>query len=496
MVSATEPPVDDPLWLAKPAPPIIPVHASVNDPDVRARLEWLGRTTAKASPLGLALYHTRQSDTPFYSNRFLRYVNKKIMAAVARPGGRLMIFAPPRHGKSELASHYTPPWYLGNYPSHRATIVSYAAEFARQWGGLTRDVFTELGPALWGMTVRGQGGTQRWNVAGHSGLMRSVGWGGPLTGMGINLGLLDDPIKGDEQAHSELQRANLFRWWQSTFLTRMEPNASVILLMTRWHESDLAGMILEEDRENRWEVISVPAICEEPDDPLGREIGEALWPERYDEDALSEIRSDIGEYVWGALYQQRPAPLTDGIFDITKIARITRDKVPSSVRRWHRYWDLAISEKESASFTASVRVGVDHENNVYVTDGYAQHIDGPKQFRLIKTVSRVEAADTTVYIESALHGTFVWQQLIRDPDMRGIALQPVRVDKDKVTRALVIAGLNQASKLYVVDGPWVREFFSQLSAFTAEMSQRHDDYVDALSGGHTAAVRLRGASVW
>ena len=495
MVTAA-PEVIEPLWLEEPAPDIEVVDRSVNDPEIRAKLDWLGRETAKSSPLGLAVYHTRRSDKPFYANGFLRHVNKKIIETAKKRDGRLMLFAPPRHGKSELSSHYTPPWYLSQNPSHRVTIVSYAAEFARQWGGLTRDVFAELGPDLWGMTVRGQGGSQRWGIAGRSGKMRSVGWGGPLTGMGIDLGLLDDPIKGDEQAHSELQRENLYRWWQSTYMTRMEPDASIILLMTRWHENDLAGMILEDDISGAWDVLSIPAICEDLDDPLGRDIGDALWPERYDVESLEEIRSRVGEYVWGALYQQRPAPLEDGIFDISKIARITADRVPSTVRRWHRYWDLAISEKQSASFTASVRVGVDHENNVYVSDGYAQHIDGPKQVGLIKTVSRLEAQDTTGYIESALHGTFVWQQLIRDPEMRGVALQSVRVDKDKITRALVVAGLNQASKVYVIDGPWVREFFSQLAAFNAEMSQRHDDYVDALSGAHTAAVRRKGATVW
>ena len=145
--------------------------------------------------------------------------------------------------------------------------------------------------------------------------MVCAGVGGPITGRGADLLIIDDPVKSAEEADSETYRNRAWDWYRATAYTRLEPEGALLLIMTRWHEDDLAGRILanQVDETVPWEVISLPALAD-GEDALGREAGQALWPERYDERALAEIRAQLGSYHFTALYQQRPAPPEGALF--------------------------------------------------------------------------------------------------------------------------------------------------------------------------------------
>jgi len=231
---------------------------------------------------------------------------------------RLIVEMPPRHGKSELLGRYLPPWWLGTYPNHRVLYASYEARQARHYGRLARDVFDEWGPVVFGLCVgTGSAAADMWSVAGCEGGMFTAGAGGPLTGKGADLLIVDDPVKNAEQALSETYRRRTWDWFQSTALTRLEPGGAAIVNMTRWHHDDLVGRLKQEETAHRWRTLHFPAICIAPDE-LGRQPGDALWPQRFplhdciDEHGalrlgLESIRAEKPTSWWQALYQQQPS---------------------------------------------------------------------------------------------------------------------------------------------------------------------------------------------
>lgn len=217
---------------------------------------------------------------------------------------RLIIEMPPRHGKSELVSHYFPPWYLGSFPDRKVILCSYGDDLASDFGLAARRVIEEFGPEYFGLSVDASRASRNdWRIAVHGGGMVSAGVGGPITGKGANLLIVDDYCKNSEEAISESWRRKTLAWWSSTAYTRLEPVAACVVMATRWHKDDLIGELLR--GEEQWTHIRLPALAED-NDPLGRQPGEALWPSRWPVEALEDRRRMLGPAWWQALYQQRP----------------------------------------------------------------------------------------------------------------------------------------------------------------------------------------------
>ncbi len=213
---------------------------------------------------------------------------------------------PPRHGKSYLTSHFFPAWFLGICPQLRVALTSYEADFAASWGRKARSVLEEFGPTLFGVRPDQKLSSGiRWDLEGHPGGLVTAGVGGPLTGRGADLLIVDDPIKNAEEAFSATLRQKIFDWWLSTAFTRLEPGGRAVVIQTRWHRDDLAGRLLA-DPEGGWQHLNLPAVAEEHDQ-LGRSPGEALWPQRWPLEALERIRRSQDVYWWNSLYQQRPS---------------------------------------------------------------------------------------------------------------------------------------------------------------------------------------------
>ena len=238
----------------------------------------------------------------------LRHIGNRIARAVARGNGRLIVNCPPRHGKSELISHWTPVWFLDNLPQERVILCSYGDALAGDFGRTARNEF-ESNPCCRARLRADSTAAQRWNTPQGGGMI-TAGVGGPIAGKGFTLGILDDVFKNWQEAHSPQTKELVWEWFHSTFLTRAEPGATIVIAMTRWCEDDLVGRLLVEN-PRQWEVIRLPALAEEGD-ILGRKVGEALLPARYDADALAAIRRDVGIAVWQALYQQDPQPCAAG----------------------------------------------------------------------------------------------------------------------------------------------------------------------------------------
>ncbi len=238
--------------------------------------------------------------------RHLTLLNRTLVDLAQRRIKRLLIMMPPRHGKSVLASQFFPVWYLGMHPDHRVLLASYEATFAASWGRKARDLMEQWGPELFGVRVRADSSAANsWNLRNHFGGMSTAGVGGPITGQGADLLIVDDPVKNAEQALSETYREKAWDWWTSTAFTRLEPNAVAIVVQTRWHQDDLAGRIRAEQQDEAWREIRFPAIAEQHD-CLGRKPGEALWPERFSVEKLRQVERSMPVHWWRSLYQQQP----------------------------------------------------------------------------------------------------------------------------------------------------------------------------------------------
>lgn len=236
-----------------------------------------------------------------------RLIARKLEAVERGECKRLMIFMPPRHGKSMLASEFFPAWYLGRNPSHYVIASTYAQDLADDFGRKVKaqiqdPSFAAIFPGV--KLAEDSQSVKRFHVDGgleigtaQKGAYYAVGAGGPLTGRGAHLLLIDDPIKNREEADSEVVRRRLKDWYRSTAYTRLMPGARIVVIQTRWHEDDLAGWLLEGAQHEGWDVLSLKAVDE----------GRALWPEQYPVETLAKIKASIGPREWAALYQQEPS---------------------------------------------------------------------------------------------------------------------------------------------------------------------------------------------
>lgn len=204
---------------------------------------------------------------------------ERYIATGGREGtGRLMIFMPPRHGKSELVSVRFPAWFLGRNPDARVILssctASLATGFSRQVRDIIRDepyqtlfgVQSTLDEADWVRISDESRAADAWDIAGRRGGLIASGVGGSIVGRGANLGIIDDPFKDRNEAESKSVREAVDAWYRSAFYTRLEDGAAVILMHQRWHYDDLAGRLLrrmvEDEDTDQWEVLSLPAIAE------------------------------------------------------------------------------------------------------------------------------------------------------------------------------------------------------------------------------------------
>lgn len=276
---------------------------------------------------------------------------------------RLMIFMPPRSGKSQLTTINFPAWYLGRRPQKEIITISYSGELAVDFGSKTRDlVDNEIYQLIFNVRLKeDEQAKGKWRTT-HGGSYISVGVGGAITGRGADVLLIDDPIKNREEADSEVYRNKVWGFYTSTAYTRLNPQAAIIVILTRWHLDDLAGRLLKAQSEggDQWEVIEFPAIALA--DEKYRLRGEALWKDRYSLETLAKIRKTIGIYDWSALYQQKPILIENQEFKPHWFKKRTIDDVLRLETRSFITVDTAISEKASADFTGIVRNFVDREN--------------------------------------------------------------------------------------------------------------------------------------
>lgn len=410
---------------------------------------------------------------------------------------RLIVAMPPRHGKSERVSKKFPAWHVGRNPEDEIILASYSIDLSREHSMIARDTLAERADIFGVKLAKDRQSAESWGIEGYRGGVKAAGVGGPITGRGARIAIIDDPVKNSEEANSEVIREKIWQWYQSTLYTRLTPDGRIIVVMTRWHEDDLVGRLLKKEREEiengthlgeRWTVINFPAIAEE-NDYLGRAEGEPLWPEfGFTKERLAEIRNEVGTYVWNALYQQRPSA-ADGTIFKREHFRYFREEIIYNIpyfvlRDGKRYrkdecWnfqtvDTANSLKTINDYFVVTTVWVTPEHDLLIYDVYRTHIEGPEQKQLMKDMAHRHRPKFQA-IEDKTFGTNLIQECKRD----GMTIRPVKVDKDKVTRALPIAARYEVGKVYHREGaPWLTDFEDELLSFPRG---KNDDQVDTIS---------------
>jgi predicted phage terminase large subunit-like protein len=253
--------------------------------------------------------------------------------------------------------------------------------------------------------------------------------------------------------------------------TRREPSGAIIVVMTRWHEDDLVGRLLKNEPD-KWRVLSMPAISDE---------GVALWSERFPIDVLREIETTLGPYSFSALYQQRPTPAEGGIF---KRAWLDSEAHPRAahappVVATVRYWDLAMSEKTSADYTAGVKYAICEDGHRYVLDVVHRQIEWGDLTEFMALTMLEDGPTVGQGVEQKGFMSRAIQALNVDPRLHGYQVWGFPADKDKLTRALPAAAKCAAGVVHVLDRHWTDAFLDELCSFP---NGAHDDQVDAFAG--------------
>lgn len=406
---------------------------------------------------------------------------------------RLILTMPPRHGKSEIVSRNLPVWYLGNHPNHEVVVATYGQELADKMSNRARayrDNNLDIFPHLAKNPRKGaKDGVQFWEVAGE-GSYNAVGAGGPLTGSGFHLGIIDDPVKNAEDADSPTKREKVWDWYQSTFYTRAAPGAGILVMATRWHEDDLIGRLLADDPSrtkgadgDEWQVIDFPAIAEVDEHhpvtgALFRAVGEALHPERYPVERLRKIRRAVGERWWNALYRCQPTSATGNIFK--KAWYPTR----------HR-WDPALPPVKFDETAITIDANfIDETSSTPAVLGYWGRIGWSRKIRLDERRGQFSWRElrqhahhlgllynpTFFLVEQAANG----YALIEDLRELGWTVLPFKPAEygSKAMRAELAATTHAGLEIELVEADWTDEWINEHTGFPFA---KYRDRVDASS---------------
>jgi len=405
--------------------------------------------------------------TPARHHRLISGHLEKVESGVI---DRLMIFMPPRHGKTMLASEYFPAWFMGRNPDKEVIAITYSQERANDIGRKVRNqMIDSLHPKIFSDCAISPDSTSmhRFNTV-QGGSYFGVGIGGPITGRGAHLLLIDDPVKNREEAESEKKRRSIKDWYVSTAYPRLMPGGAIILIQTRWHEDDLAGWLLNDHSHENWTILNLPAIAES-NDSIQRETGQALWPEFYPLKRLEEIKQTIGSRDWSALYQQRPAPQEGSII---KHEWFMRYRTEPRFDRIVISLDTAYKAKEINDPSVCTVWG-ETDKGFYLLYVWRDRVEYPTLKSHVLSLTEQWKSDT-VLIEDKASGQSLIQDLLNHTRLPII---PVTPQGDKVIRTNAVSSLFEARRVYLPESAsWLIDYETELITFP---NAAHDDQVDS-----------------
>lgn len=392
----------------------------------------------------------------------------------------IILSIPPRHGKSMNVTETLPSYFLGRFSNDRVAMVAYGDDLVTDFSRKNRDKVDQYGKELFEIELDpNTRSVTDWNIKGTRGGSIARGITAGITGKGSNLMIIDDPVKNDEDANSEVQREKIWREWLYSVKSRIEPPGICIVIMTRWHEDDLVGRLLnpEYGEPLPWKVINLPLEAEE-NDLLGRKIGEPLWPEKYGYDFIREIKQFPS--LFNSLYQGRPTSMEGNMLK----------------RTWWRYYDIlpqmqykvisidaAFKDGEKNDFV-SIQVWGKTGANMYLIDRHKARMDFPTTLVAIKNMLKKHKDTTCILIEDKANGSALISMLKKE--ISGvIAVNP---EGGKVSRVNAVAPHIEAGNVFLprqTIAPWVGDFVEECASFP---KGKHDDDVDSMSQAITKLV--------
>lgn len=462
----------------------ISLAADLLDEQVEQAEQAAAHKYASPGELGAALAPTLAKQTPA-----LRLLDQELVDVAEGRVERLMWFMPPQEGKSQRVSRWFPLWMLLRNPDLRIAICSYELGTARRWGRLVRNEI-KAHPEL-GLSVKSDtSAAHEWELEGHIGGIYCAGVGGALTGRPVDLMIIDDPVKGRAEADSEAYREEAKEWWQETASARLGEHTPVIVVMTRWHEDDLAGWLLTE-HPDEWRVVNIPALADhDPNngevDPLGREPGEWLESARgRTTEGWERRRKNFGERGFTALCQGRPSPAEGGLlkrhwwrYDSVPVAYAKADGTMHAhgMDVVLQSWDMTFKDTNGSDYVVG-QVWGRRGAEVHLLDQVRERMDFPATCRAVQALSARWPQALLKLIEDKANGPAVIAQLRQKVP----GMVPITPKESKVARVAAISPVVEAGNVYLPDPqqvPWVAGFIEEAAGFP---TAAHDDQVDACS---------------
>ncbi len=420
-------------------------------------LTWAARTVA---PLRPARHH--------------KEILRQLADVAVGRCDRLMLLMPPGSAKSTYASVAFPAWYLLSHPKAQVIAACHTESLAAHFGRRVRGLVLEHGAASEDGLARDDRAAGRFATKTGASYF-ATGVRGPLMGRRAELIVIDDPIKSTAEAESALLRDALWDWYRTELTTRLTPGGKIVLVMTRWHEDDLAGRLLANG--DRWQALRLPALAE-ADDPIGRAEGEPLWPEWEDATALARRRLEVGPRTWAAHYQLAPRTETGALFQAGRIGVLEAEP---DCRRIVRAWDLAATaagEGRDPDWTAGIKMGRTEAGGFVVLD-VRRLRGGPYEVaEAILQTARLDGRDVQVGLPQDPGQAGKQQVAWLTGLLAGFRVTAGPETGSKLIRAQPSAAQVEAGNLSVVRGAWNRAFLDELREFPGG---RKDDQVDALA---------------
>ena len=482
-------------------PPQAPSEPDIN----QAALSLTPQALAYALPGGLAkLAYKNWIYAPH-----LKYIEDRIIDMAGGNSIQVMFSCPPRHGKTWFISRVLPAWYLGRFPNKRVLLITYQQDFSRTQSRHARNIFKAYGNAVFGLNVsEDTGAANQWDIAGYEGGMEAVGAGGAITGKGADLLIIDDLVKGFEEATSLTLLEKRWEWFLTDVYSRIEPGGSVLIIMTRWSSADLIGQIQasqegyepETDDENPfdgWETINFPALATDHD-VLGRKPGDALFPERYPVKKLRSIKAVQdrvhGSFWFEALYNGNPIPYKGNLIQLEwfennryaheEIAQFKREDWESIIISA----DTASKETEIADYTVFTIWGI-KGGYYYLLDVIRDKMEYPELLETSKMLAMIpERRPDFFLVEDKGSGISLIQDLRKEGEINVWPMDPGvegKVLRMTAETPKLRAGLVRLPK----EASWLDDYLMELRSFP----RGKKDQVDSTSQ-FLKFLRIQGGS--
>jgi predicted phage terminase large subunit-like protein len=409
--------------------------------------------------------------------KFHKFLANKVQTFVETETGNpydiLVLSCPPQHGKSMTVTETFPSWYVGKYPDKRCIIACYNDDFAGKFGRRNKSKIDEYGLPIFNIKLT-KSSDRDMEVANHDGSIITRGIMSGITGNAGDLIIIDDPIKNRQEADSVVYRERLWEEWQNSIKSRTQAGTKIIIIQTRWHEDDLAGRVVREERNV--EVINIPVEAEE-NDVLGRVVGDALCPEiGKDNKWLQAFKqsykssADGGTRAWNALYMGRPTSAEGNIFKREWWRYYT--KLPENIPLVGISVDATFKDSDTSDFVA-IEVWGKINGDYYLIDLIKKRMDFPDTLKAIRHMASKYPQKHSILVEDKANGSAIISTLRHE--IEGII--PITPKESKVARANAITGIVESGNVYLPEyADFTGEFVEEFASFPNGV---HDDLVDA-----------------